>query len=113
MQMARAAQPSSTAHTNGPENIPSRSCETSFLGATASKNGRMGGGRSLASGLAGNIEREAEAALNRVMRIAHVSIFISSRMGIAFRKAPAPSWLTATNRIASRQHLWFLHLPVL
>ena len=37
---------------------------------------------------------------------------IPSRMGIAFRKAPAPSWLTATKRIASRQHLWFLHLPV-
>ena len=25
---------------------------------------------------------------------------------------PAPSWLTATKRIASRQPLWFLHLPV-
>ena len=32
-------------------------------------------------------------------------------MGMALRKAPAPGWLTATKRIASRQHLWFLRPP--
>ena len=46
-------------------------------------------------------------------RIAQDSIFISSRMGMALRKAPAPGWLTATKRIASRQHLWFSRLPTL
>ena len=48
-----------------------------------------------------------------VTRIAQDSIFISSRMGMALRKAPAPGWLTATKRIASRQHLWLLRLPTL
>ena len=36
-------------------------------------------------------------------RIAQVSIRMSSRIGMALRKAPAPSWLTATKRTASRQ----------
>ena len=37
------------------------------------------------------------------IRIAQVSIRMSSRIGMALRKAPAPSWLTATKRTASRQ----------